>query len=70
MRIRKFIKVIFVGQGTGGGGGMRIRKFISKSQPGGGGGGRGRVTEGAQLRRLVVAGVAVGVDLHLNRGQV
>ena len=49
---------------------MRIRKFISKSQPGGGGGGRGRVTEGAQLRRLVVAGVAVGVDLHLDRGQV
>ena len=47
-----------------------MRKFITKSQPGGGGGGRGRVTEGAQLRRLVVAGVAVGVDLHLDRGQV
>ena len=46
------------------------KKFITKSQPGGGGGGRGRVTEGAQLRRLVVAGVAVGVDLHLDRGQV
>ena len=61
---------MFVGQGTEGGSGVRIRKFNTKSQPGGGGGGRGRVTEGAQLRRLVVAGVAVGVDLHLDRGQV
>ena len=59
-----------MGQGTEGGSGVSIRMFITKSQPGGGGGGRGRVTEGAQLRRLVVAGVAVGVDLHLDRGQV